>query len=58
MPKDSRKSYFLRTTVSGNPEPGVYEKKGLGEQNYEPKYAFGRSEYPRPKTGKGPPGPG
>ena len=34
MGKDNRNSFFLKTTVSGNPEPGLYEKAGFAKVNY------------------------
>jgi hypothetical protein len=36
--KDSRKSYFLKTSVTGNPEPGVYPKDGFEKLNAKPSY--------------------
>ncbi len=41
--KDQRKSYFLKTSVSGNPDPGNYEKVGFTKVNANPKYSFGKS---------------
>ena len=41
--KDNRLSYFLKTSVSGNPEPGVYEKDGFEKLNAQPKYSIGKS---------------
>lgn len=41
--KDARKSFFLKTTVSGNPEPGKYEKAGFTKLNSVPRYSFGKS---------------
>ena len=32
--RDNRKSYFLKTSVSGNPEPGNYEKPGFCQINH------------------------
>ena len=54
---DHRNSYFLRTSLSGNPEPGVYNKPGLGEKNNQPKFSFSRSSRPQALC-RGPPGPG
>ncbi len=29
LEREQRKSFFLKTTVSGNPDPGNYEKPGF-----------------------------
>jgi len=41
--KDPRKSFFLKTSVTGNPDPGNYEKAGFAKLNAVPKYSFGKS---------------
>jgi len=55
--KDPRKSYFLKTSVSGNPDPGNYEKDGFTKLNANPKFQFGKEQRDVPLP-KGPPGPG
>lgn len=55
--KDERKSFFLKTSVSGNPDPGNYEKAGFDKLNANPKFAFGKSKRDEPMA-RGPPGPG
>ena len=55
--KDARKSYFLKTSVSGNPDPGNYEKDGFAKLNKIPQYSFGKSQRDVPLR-RGPPGPG
>lgn len=54
--KDARLSYFLKTSISGNPDPGNYEKKGFEKLNYYPKYSFGKEQRDVPLP-RGPPGP-
>lgn len=55
--KDTRKSFFLKTSVSGNPEPGNYPKAGFEKLNAMPKYSFGKSQRDQ-ALARGPPGPG
>jgi len=55
--KDSRKSYFLKTSVSGPQDAGKYEKNGFEKLNANPKFAFGQEKRDVPLP-RGPPGPG
>jgi len=55
--KDNRKSYFLKTSLSGNPDPGNYEKNGFAKLNAVPQYSFGHEQRDVPLP-RGPPGPG
>ena len=55
--KDRRHSYFLKTTVTGNPDAGNYEKSGFAQLNSIPKYSFGKSKRDEALP-RGPPGPG
>jgi len=50
-------SFFLKTSVSGNPEPGLYEKPGFATVNHYPKFSFSKSCRPVAHN-RGPPGPG
>jgi hypothetical protein len=47
----------LKTSVSGNPDPGNYEKVGFTKVNANPKFSFGKSQREIPLR-RGPPGPG
>ena len=57
MGKDARKSYFLKTTVSGNPDAGNYNIPGFKKLNGSASYSFGKSKRDEPLP-CGPPGPG
>lgn len=52
---EARKSFFLKTTVSGNPDAGKYNIPG--SFNAQPKFSFGKSVRDEPLP-RGPPGPG
>ena len=41
--KDKRNSFFLKTSVTGNPDPGNYEKDAFTKLNAIPMYSFGKS---------------
>jgi hypothetical protein len=36
----------LKTSVSGNPDAGNYEKKGFGKIDDNPQFSFGKSGRP------------
>ena len=55
--RDNRASFFLKTSVSGNPEPGNYNKPGFAHVNHQPKFSFSKSSRPEARK-RGPPGPG
>ncbi len=57
--KDNRQSFFLRTTVSGTPDAGNYEKPGFATVNANPKFSIGKSLRDLPSDSKpGAVGPG
>ncbi len=47
----------MKTSVSGNPDAGNYEKKGFGKIDDNPQFSFGKSGRPEALR-RGPPGPG
>lgn len=55
--KDLRKSYFLKTSVTGNPDAGNYEKPGFTKLNAIPSFSVGKAKRDVPLP-RGPPGPG
>lgn len=57
LEREKRKSFFLQTSVSGNPDPGNYEKPGFQQLNSVPKYSFPKGSR-EPPLSEGPPGPG
>lgn len=54
--KDKRESFFLKTTVTGTPDAGLYNKPGFDKLNRST-FSFGKSSRP-PVLARGPPGPG
>ncbi len=50
--KDGRSSFFLKTSVTGTPDAGNYEKPGFATINANPKFSIGKSLRDLPSEGR------